>query len=178
MKTGLQVGLVLLAGGALMLSGGVAMAMPSAAPPAAHAECSVVQLPGMDVQLGEPGACVSVLLPPGSARNPTTQEPTSPVAATTAPEPVGDASPPTLVGDASPPAPVGDVSSPVPVGDVSSPVPVGDVSAPVPVGDVSAPVPVGDANLPYPCLDVNLPGIRISIGDASPPTQCVTAPTV
>jgi len=106
-KTGLQVGLVILAGGALMLSGGVAMAMPSAAPPAAHAECSVVQLPGMDVQLGEPGACVSVLLPPGSARNPTTQEPTSPVAATTAPEPVGDASPPTPVGDASPPAPWG-----------------------------------------------------------------------
>jgi hypothetical protein len=86
-KTGLQVGLVILAGGALMLSGGVAMAMPSAAPPAAHAECSVVQLPGMDVQLGEPGACVSVLLPPGSARNPATQEPTSPVAATTASEP-------------------------------------------------------------------------------------------
>ena len=150
-KTGLQVGLVLLAAGALMLSGGVAMAMPSAAPPAAHAECSVVQLPGMDVQLGEPGACVSVLLPPGSARNPTTHEPTSPVAATTAPEPVSDASPPA---------------------------PVGDVSAPVPVGDVSAPVPVGDASLPHPCLDVNLPGIRISIGDASPPTQCVAAPTV
>jgi hypothetical protein len=159
-KTGLQVGLVLLAGGALMLSGGVAMAMPSAAPPAAHAECSVVQLPGMDVQLGEPGACVSVLLPPGSARNPTTQEPISPVAVTTAPEPVGDASPP------------------APVGDVSAPVPVGDASPPVPVGDASAPVPVGDASLPYPCLDVNLPGIRISIGDASPPTQCVTAPTV
>jgi hypothetical protein len=168
-KTGLQVGLVLLAGGALMLSGGVAMAMPSAAPPAAHAECSVVQLPGMDVQLGEPGACVSVLLPPGSARHPTTQEPTSPVAATTAPEPVGAA---------SPPAPVGDASPPVPVGDVSPPVPVGDVSAPVPVGDVSAPVAVGDASLPYPCLDVTLPGIRISIGEASPPTQCVTAPTV
>jgi hypothetical protein len=151
MKTGLQVGLVLLAGGALMLSGGVAMAMPSAAPPAAHAECSVVQLPGMDVQLGEPGACVSVLLPPGSARNSTTHEPTSPVAATTAPEPLGDASPPAPVGDASPPTPV---------------------------GDVSPPAPVGDAGLPYPCLDVNLPGIRISIGDASPPTQCVTAPTV
>jgi hypothetical protein len=54
---------------------------------------------------------------------------------------------------------------------------VGDVSAPVPIGDASAPAPVGDASLPYRCLDVNLPGIRISIGDASPPTQCTTAPT-
>ena len=131
-KTGLQVGLVILAGGALMLSGGVAMAMPSAAPPAAHAECSVVQLPGMDVQLGEPGACVSVLLPPGSARNPTTHEPTSPVAATTAPEPVGDASPPAPVGDASPPAPVGDVSPPVPVGDVSAPCRSATRACPIP----------------------------------------------
>jgi hypothetical protein len=37
---------------------------------------------------------------------------------------------------------------------------------------------VPQAGLPYPCLDVNLPGIRISIGDASPPTQCFVAPTV
>ena len=69
-KTGAQVALVLLAGGAMMLSGGVAMAMPSAARHAAHAECSVVQLPGMDVQLGEPGACVSMLMPSDSVAQP------------------------------------------------------------------------------------------------------------
>ena len=149
-KTGIQVGLVLLAGGALMLSGGVASAMPGATPPGARAECAVMQLPGMDMQLGEPGACLSVLLPPRSVSNP--------VATPTAPTPVDNASPPAPVGNASPPAPVGNASPPAPVGAASAPVP--------------------QAGLPYPCLDVNLPGIRISIGDASPPTQCFVAPTV
>ena len=158
-KTGIQVGLVLLAGGALMLSGGVASAMPGTSPPEARAECAVMQLPGMDMQLGEPGACLSVLLPPRSVSNP--------VATPTAPTPVGDVSPPAPVGNTSPPAPVSNLGAPAPVGGASAPAPVGNASAPAP-----------RAGLPYPCLDVNLPGIRINIGEASPPTQCFVAPTV
>jgi hypothetical protein len=146
-KTGAQAGLVLLAGGALLLSGGVA----SATPGEVHAECSVVQLPGVDLQLGQPGSCLSVLLPPG-----TTASPPAPAAGTTPTEPVAKVTP-------TEPA----VGAP--------PVPVGDPSPPAPVGAVSPPAPVQDQSLPYPCVDLQVPGMRISIGDASPPTRCFVA---
>jgi hypothetical protein len=141
-KTGAQAGLVLLAGGALLLTGGVA----SAAPGQAQAECSVVQLPGVDVQLGQPGSCLSVLLPPG-----TTTSPPAPAAGIPAPAPAANVTP-TEPAAGAPPAPVGDASPPVP----ASP-------------------PVQAQSLPYPCLDVQVPGMRISVGDASPPTRCFVA---
>lgn len=80
-KTGAQAGLVLVAGGALLLTGGIA----SAAPGEAHAECSVVQLPGVDLQLGQPGSCLSVLLPPGTTASPPAPAP----AASTTPRRAG-----------------------------------------------------------------------------------------
>jgi hypothetical protein len=143
-KTGAQAGLILLAGGALLLTGGVA----SAAPGQANAECSVVQLPGVDLQLGQPGSCLSVLLPPGTTtRPPAPAASTTPATSTTAPEPAANVTP------AEPAA----------------------GAPPAPVGNASPPAPVQAQSLPYPCVDVQVPGMRLSIGDASPPTRCFVA---
>lgn len=135
-KIAAQVGLVLLAGGALMLSGGVASALPGQpAPPGgterrALAECAVLQLPGVDVQLGEPRSCLSVLLPSsvgavGAASLPAATAAPAPAPASAGPPvvpPVGAASPP--VQRFSPPYPCLAVSLPglrVSVGDASPP---------------------------------------------------------
>jgi hypothetical protein len=100
LKIVLQVGVVLLTGGALMLSGGVASALPSAPVPIDRADCA-------RVEAGDISGCVSVLL---SRR----------------------------------------------------------------IGDRSLPVQL--RSLPWPCIELTVQGVRVTIGQASPPVQCLSLP--
>ena len=178
-KTGLQVGLVLLAGGALMLSGGVASAMPergAARRPRrvrgdAAARDGHAARRARSLRVGV-AAARSVRNPTTTADQPGRRH-----------DPVGagrrrDAG----AGRRRQPAGAGRRRQPPGTGRRRQPAGAGRGRQSTGAGRGRQPTSAAARACRYPCLDVNLPGIRISIGDASPPTavlrraDCLTRP--